>query len=388
MCVICLFFRGITFNGVRVLLVLNLDFNPNNVTNLNRLLNNQLNKFNNLRDVVNELRFVPIEPAGSYMPVSFKSFDGGLLNLNFDPFEFDIVKVADSYGNIKMNFAAPGGDLRDNGELETILRDLNEDPIIQRFLSLVGKKSLQEITEILTRRETLMELAEFACMFNAVIEASVDIKTVVIRDGLLRTKKIKSELITRLKMILAQKRVHVRMVGVAKTSKIVFLLKAALICERVFPRDQIGYVEIPLHIENMAYRWSGRGRLGDIPTPLNYAFGTLYVAKLSRRKDLLVTVEIPRAIGDENLIYTNADVAEIMGHLASNSARSYPVLGYPQTLMRAHEFAASYGLPASILRDQIMTDLIKNTDVSLASYIRDAMMLGEVVNKGTLGGRA
>ena len=366
---------------------MNLDFDPKNVTNLNRLLKNQRKKFNNLKDVVNQLKFVPIEPAGSYMPVSFKSFDGGLLNLHFDPFEFDIVKVADSYGNIKMNFAAPGGDLRDDGDLEIILSDLNEDPIMQNFLSLVGKKSLQETTEILTDRKTLMEIAEFACMFNAVMQASEDGKKMVLRDGLLRTKKIKSELIAKLRMVLAQKKNHVRVVGVAKTSKIIFLLKAALISERIFPQDQIGYVEIPLHIENMAYRWSGHGRLTDIPTPLDYAFGSLYVAKLSRRKDLLVTVEIPRGIGGNIPIYANSDVAEIMGHLASNSARSYPVLGYPQTLMRAHEFAASYGLPASILRDQIMKDLVKNTDPSLAGYVRDAIMLGEAVNKGALGGR-
>lgn len=366
---------------------MNLDFNPKNVTNLDKLRENQLNKLNNLRKEVKQLRFVPIEPAGSYMPISFKSFDGGMFNLHFDPFEFDIVKVADSNGNTKMNFAAPGGDLRDDAELRTILSGLDADPIIQNFLSIVGKNSLQETTEILTNRETLMELAEFACMFNAVMKAPDDSKMLVLRDGLLRTKKVKSELISELKRVLAQKRNHVRMVGIAKKSKIVFLLKAALICERIFPKEQIGYVKIPLRLENMAYRWSGSGRLTDTPSKLNYAFGSLYVAKLSRQKDLLVAVEIPETGGDAP-VYTNADVTEIMGYLAKDSAHSYPVLGYPQTLMRAHEFAVSLGLPASILRDRIMRDLVENTDPRLASYIRDAMILGEVVDKGTLGGRA
>ena len=366
---------------------MNLDFDPKNVTNLDKLRENQLKKLNSLREEVKQLKFVPIEPAGSYMPISFKSFDGGMFNLHFDPFEFDIVKVADSNGHTKMNFAAPGGDLRDDGELGVILGDLDADPIIQNFLSIMGKNSLQETTEILTNRETLMELAEFACMFNAVVKAPDDGKTLVLRDGLLRTKKIKSELIRELKKILAQKRNHVRIVGVAKTSKIVFLLKAALICERIFPKEQIGYVKIPLSLENMAYRWSGSGRLTGAPAKLNYAFGSLYVAKLSRRKDLLVAVEIPETDGDDR-VYTNSDVTEIMGYLAKDSAHSYPVLGYPQTLMRAHEFAVSLGLPASILRDRIMRDLVENTDPRLASYIQDAMILGEAVDKGTLGGRA
>ena len=338
--------------------------------------------------MVRQLRFVPIEPAGSYMPISYKSFDGGLLNLHFDPFEFDIVKVTDSRGNIKMNFAAPGGDLRDSDDLEAILVDLNNEPIMQNFLSILGKKSLRDTTEILTDRETLMEIAEFACMFNAVVQSPEDGKTMILRDGLLRTKKIKAELIPRLKMILAQKRNHVRVVGVAKTSKIIFLLKAALICEQFFPQGQIGYVKIPLRLENMAYRWSGRGRLSGVPAHLNYAFGSLYVAKLSKRKDLLVTVEIPEKTWGNAPIYTNSDVAEIMGHLATDSAHSFPALGYPQTLMRAHEYAVSHGLPASILRDQIMKRLVKNTDPSLAGYVRDAIILGEAVDKGTLGGRA
>lgn len=368
---------------------MNLDFDPKNVTNLDRLSKNQLKKLNNLRDEVKQLRFVPIEPAGSYMPISFKSFDGGMFNLHFDPFEFDIVKVADSHGNMKMNFAAPAGDLDDDDELEAILTDLNANPIIQNFLSLVGMNSLKEMTEILTNRETLMELAEFACIFNAVMQAPDDSKTLVLRDGLLRTKKIKSELIPKLKEVLAQKRNHVRVVGVAKKSRVVFLLKAALICERVFPRDQIGYVEIPLKLENMAYRWSGRGLLSsERATTLNYAFGSLYVAKLSRPRDLLITIEIPRVADNGAPIYSNGDVIEILGHLAKDSTHSYPVLGYPQTIMRAHEFATSLGLPASILRDKIMKDMIENMDPGLANYVRDSMILSETVDKGTLGGRA
>lgn len=366
---------------------MDLDFNPKNVTNLDKLRENQLKKLNNLRKEVKRLKFVPIDPAGSYIPISFKSFDGGMFNLHFDPFEFDIVKVADSNGNTKMNFAAPGGDLRDDADLGTIIGDLDADPIVQNFLSILGKNSLQETTEILTRRETLMELAEFACMFNEVMTARDDSKTLVLRDGLLRTKKVKSELISKLKRVLAQKRDHVRMAGVAKTSKIVFLLKAALICERVFPKGQMGYVEIPLHLENMAYTWSGKGRLPDTPTKLNYAFGSLYITKLSRRKDLLVAVEIPETDSNDQ-VYTNSDVDEIMSYLAKDSAHSYPVLGYPQTIMRAHEFAVSLGLPASILRDRIMKDLVENTDPDLADYLRNARILGESVAKGTLGGRA
>ena len=383
MIMIAIFFKTYVLH-----LVLNIDFEPKNVKNLDRLRENQLKKLENLRERVKQLRFVPIDPAGFYIPLTFKSFDGGMFNLHFDPFEFDIVKVADSNGNMKMNFAAPGGDFRDSAELEPILSDLDADPVIKNFLSIVGMRSLKDTTEILTNRGTLMEIAEFACMFNAVMQAPADGQMLILRDGLLRTKKIKSELIVKLRNILSLKKDHVKIVGVAKTSRIVFLLQAALLCEGIFPKDQIGYVKIPLELENMAYRWSGRGLLAsEKPAMLNYAFGNLYVAKLSRQRDLFVTVEIPGEINGSQ-IYSSTDVTEIMGYLAKDSAYSYPVIGYPQTIMRAHEFASSFGIPASILRDKIMEDLVKNTDPMLASYVRDSRILGEVVEKGSLGGRA
>ena len=380
---------------------MNLDFDPKNVTNLDLLRENQLKKFNNLREVARNLRFIPIDPSGSYISTSFKSFDGGRFNLDFDPFEFDIIRVADSHGNVKINFAAPTGDLHKSDDLHTILQDIDTDPIIQNFLSILKVNSLRDVTEILTARETLMEIAEFACMFESVTRLSQENKgkksgvyhidkTIILRDGLLRTKKIKSELVTVLRQLLAENSDYVKVAGVAKTSKIIFLLKAALICEQVFPKGQIGYVKIPLEIENMAYRWSGGRRLGpNTPaTPLEYAFGALYVVKLSRQKDLLVTVEIPTDPMNNTPIYSDDDITEMMGHMARDAAHSYPILGYPQTLMRAHEYAASLGIPISILRDRIMSELFDNTDAKLADYVRDFTMLTETINKGTLGGRA
>ena len=366
-----------------------LKYHPEDVSNLELLLNNQKRKVMVLRERVRNLRFVQTDPVGSYKSTTFKSFDGGIFNLHFDPFEFDIVDVADSNGNIKMKFAAPSGDFLETGDLKTIIADLDANPIIRRFLDILDKDSLMEISDILTDKGTLMEIGEFACIFDKVLSAPEDEHTIILKDGFLRTKKLKSELITPLIDLIKSKRKHVKVVGVAKASKIMFLLKAALICENVFADDVIGYVEIPLDIENMAYKWSGHGRLDPTnPTPLDYAFGSLYITKLAREKNLFVTVEIPRDLQNNTSIYTNQEVNEIIGYLAKDSANSYPVIGYPQTIMKAHEFAASLGLPASILRDTIMERLVRGTDVRLAKYVKDAMFLGEVVEKGSLGGRA
>ena len=127
--------------------------------------------------------------------------------------------VADSNGNIKLKFAAPGGDLNGTEDLRRIIHDLDNTPIIRDFLDILGKSSLLDISEILTDRGTLMEIGEFACIFNRVMSAPTDEKTIILRDGLLRTKKIKDELITLLGKRLQERKNHVKVVGVAATSR-------------------------------------------------------------------------------------------------------------------------------------------------------------------------
>jgi len=364
-------------------------YSPENGLNLKLLLDNQKNTVDMLRREVRNLRFIQIDPTGSYESITFKSFDGGAFSLHFDPFEFDIIDVADSNGKMRLKFVAPTGDLRGTDELKKIIADLDRDPIIKGFLEMLGKDSLVEISEILTDKGALMELGELACIFDKVASAPEDEYTLILKDGFLRTKKLKAELIAPLLDVIKSKKRHVKVIGVAKTSKIMFLLNAAMICERLFPDNMMGYVEVPLHMENMAYRWSGHGRLDPAKaTPLDYAFGGLYIAKLAKHKNLFVTVEIPKDLRHDAPIYTDGEINQIMGHLAKDSANSYPVIGYPQTLMRAHEFAASLGLPASILRDSIMDRLIRETDEELARYVRDSMFLAESIDKGSLGGRA
>jgi len=367
--------------------MLDLNYKAEDVQNLTEIVEKQKKKFEELRSQVRKLKFVPIEPTGFYSPIAFTSFDGGMFNVNFDPFELDIVEVADSYGNSKLRFAAPRGDKFSKEELKIMIEGINKNPIIKKFLSILKRESLYDVSEIIGSRGTLMELGEWACIFDKVLSSSTEEKTIILKDGLLRTKKIKSELIRPLRDELSKRKNHVKLIGVSKTSKIVSLLAAALLCEKIFPEGNIGYVEVPLELENMAYKWSGKGKLRpEDVKPLDYAFGTLYIAKLSKHRNLFVTIEIPRDLDGEKNIYSKEEILEAISYIAKDSMYSYPILGYPQTIMRAHEFAVRLGIPVSILRDEIMKDIMGGTDSVLGEYIRDGRMTREAVDKGVLGG--
>ncbi|TFF87943.1 MAG: hypothetical protein EU549_03895 [Promethearchaeota archaeon] len=113
----------------------------------------------------------------------------------------------------------------------------------------------------------------------------------------------------------------------------------------------------------------------------------MYIAKLSTQNNLLVTIEIPYDFQNDKPIYSKQDIYEIMGHLIKDSMGSYPILGYPQTIMRAHEKAVRTGFSASIWRDKIIDYLLEEIgDEEIRNLINESHFLREYVKKGMLGG--
>lgn len=351
-----------------------ISFNPKDLINLESTLENQLEKLEKLRTQVRSLRFIPVEGAGYYSPIAFKSFDGGLFKINYAPLEIDIIEVADSNGRTKMKFVVPIGD----DLVATDFESIEAIPIMRKFLDLLNVNSLSEASEILKDPGTLMELAEFACIFDR-ITSDFEEDLLIMKDGYLRTKKIKAELLNKLKRIIKERKKSIKLVGVTKSSKIVSMLSTALFIERKIPLNQTGYIKVPLKIELQAYKWSGKGKITEHTKRLDYAFGSLYICKLSKRSNMLLTVEIPEE-------YSTEEVTEIISYLIKDSKYSYPILGYPQTIMRAHEAAVRIGIPASITKDLILEQVKELADPTINAFLRDGWLMRDLVNKGVLGG--
>ena len=75
-----------------------------------------------------------------------------------------------------------------------------------------------------------------------------------------------------------------------------------------------------------------------------------------------------------------------MSYLAKDSKYSYPVLGYPQTIMRAHEAAVRIGLPASIIKEKIIERIRELSDPEVKTFLRDGWLFRDFIDKGVLGG--
>jgi hypothetical protein len=343
----------------------------------------QRKKFAHLREEVKKLKFRAIDSADSYSSMTFKAIDGGKMGIDLSPFEVDIVEIADSHGNVKMKFAIPANEEMKNFDYS----EINKKKEIQEFLTLLKIKSVKEVSEILTDSGTFMEIGEWACIFDKITN-NTDDDLIVLKDGLLRSKKLKEEYIPILIETLVKHKKRNKLVGVSKTSALLSMLSFAMYVEKLFPSGSIGYVKIPPNLEAEAYTWSGHGEI-DISSPrLFFSFGDMYIAKLSKKSDLLVTVEIPKDVKQNKQIYSDVEIEGIFGHLAKDSMYSYPIIGYPQSIMKAHETAARVGFPAELTRDMIMALLCEGLDEESKNAIRDSWLIKNIVDKGVLGGGA
>jgi len=314
-----------------------------------------------------------------------------MTSVRMNPYELDVVHIADSNFRNKLSFVVPdisssGLHLDDDMFKEEFAKQLDSIEILKKFSELLGLKSVADVSYILQDSSRLMELAEYACIFERVT-ADMDDPVIVLRDGLLRSKFLKDFLIKKLIRVLHEKKGHVKLVGVAKTSAILSLLSVAIFCEKIIPPEAVGYIKIPLYLELQAYTWSGSGKVDPLNAKhLDYAFGELYIVKLCKNSNLLVTLEVPYDWDADNPVYTQEEVEEIISYLAKDSKLSYPDIGYPQTIMRAHEAAARLGFPASIMRDEIRDKILSAVDKDTKGFLRDGWLLMDTVDKGVLGG--
>lgn len=352
-----------------------IDYNIEGIQNIHEIIKKQVRRFQQLRELVQELKFIPIDPIATYSSVTYKSIDGGKMGISFHPFEFDFIVIANSMGSELMRYLIPKSDYLVANDF--IYMDGFKQ--ISYLLQILGLDTITNLSNLLINPERVMELTEYACIFERLGRDPND-PIIVMKDGLLRTVAIKHQHIPNLISFLKNNPKR-KLIGVAKSSQVINLISTALYVENKIPKNYTGFIEIPWEIERLAYKRSIR------ETSLYYSFGKLYIAKLCKRGNLLVTIEVPYDFEKDEPVYSKREIYEIVGHLIKDSTGSYPILGYPQTIMRAHEKAVRTGFSASIWRDKIINTLLKKLgDGEIKNLIQESHFLREYVQKDFLGG--
>ena len=328
-----------------------------------RLLLDQLR--NEIRPLSSEVH--PIRERTT-TAISLVAADGGNNSLRFDPFLVQIVRVVDSNNEeycleaitpstsvaklSKKQFNSSGAPCTALGEM----------------MQYLGVFKLQELSPMISDNESsrpispswvqvYRELVEWAVLFSVIKNKDFLTDTLIVYDGLLRSKVFSRDLFRKylggLQEHIALQRQRSRrkiyLAGVAKHSKVLERYRLAMALEGVLTTNFPAYMPIPSEIEEKAYKWAeyARGEDRGIDGEVNkFVGGKMFFVKFGKgSRDPIWPIDIftPQV----------PDAHQIFGYMVADAIHGFPVPLYPQCLQKAHTNAALVDFDFDILQDQI-----------------------------------
>lgn len=305
--------------------------------------------------------------------ISLVASDGGNNKLVFDPFTVQLVRVVDSYGKeLFFDVISPTTDtdklsatqFNPDGSPKTVLGRMMADLRVRTLTELShmipdGKKTRDEPHKVSPSWVLVYrDLCEWAVLYERICYNKFATDTLIVRDGLLRSKLFRGELFIHFRKqleaammeIWEKDRRRVFLVGIAKHSKVITRYQLAMTIERILPPGEARYIKIPRELEAKAYVWpeyakgeESEGEEGEAP---KYVAGDMYLVRFGKAKgDPIWAVDIFSC-------QKNKD-AEIFGYLLADAIDGFPVPFYPRCLQKAHEHAEIVDFDLTILQDEI-----------------------------------
>jgi hypothetical protein len=337
-----------------------------------------------------------IKPLRTYAvnAVSFVSADGGDNRLVFNPALVELVRVVDSRGNQCVLDAIPGTANLDQLKDRAIAGSPNVVMPLQRLCADLDRglgdlsyllKALGEPGKSTGAMRCYRDIIEWAVLYDLATNPSVQWggDTILVRDGLLRTKSFKREVFPLIDEKLrdgvaahAKRNVTLSIVGVAKQSAVLGRLAVALELEATFHKPFPCYIKVPEDIEKDCYNfdltWFNTYETTepqDDGSRLYQAMGKMYLVKFGDRPfDPVWPVDIAE--------WQVNQVERILGQLTVDAQQGFPIPDYPMCIQRAHDFAKLSGLEIEVLQDLLVGGICEGLNPGEAERLLRLKHLG------------
>jgi hypothetical protein len=352
-----------------------------------------------VEELRHEVRKLAVKKLG-YRPcktIATLATDGGENRLTFEPLNLEIIRVVDSEGQELVQ------EIIAISEDDSIFREITfRLPVMQNLLTslstdfealsyLLGSKKNAEVKRVADNRgrvRAFRDILEWAVLLE-LASKNWPVDILLLRDGLLRTKSLKRETFPKLDRAfqktfegqLSSGKRKVFPLGVAKTSAVLSKLSLAMTLEGIFDRDYPCYAEVPKDLEEKCYNFD-RTWLDtaseEIPEneQLYQSFGRLHLVKLGAPSDSpILPVDVPVWLPVNRK-------QEVLEYLVNDALDTFPVIGYPSALQRAHEHAVLTGLEMTMLGDLMTEALQEHVDEPLRERIIRLIYLGRGLIKG------
>lgn len=297
--------------------------------------------------------------------VSLVGTDGGNNRIEFDPFMVQLIRVVDSSNNeYCLEVISPTTDLAELSRRH--INDGTGKTALGRMMQFLGVSTLWQLSPMLKKPpavsspswvQVYRELTEWAVLFSLVREKEYGTDTVIVWDGLLRSKVFSGTLFSMLRKgideaIKAQKtrrRRNIYVVGVAKHSKVLQRYRLAMMLEGAMRCEYPCYTEVSRELEENTYVWPEYARGGEIEggEANKFVAGKMFFVKFGGRlRDPIWPVDL--------LESQIKDAQIVLGSLLMDAIEGFPVPFYPLCLQRAHENAALVDFDMDILQQGIV----------------------------------
>lgn len=301
--------------------------------------------------------------------ISLVGTDGGNNQLQFDPFLIQLVRVVDSSNNEYCLEAVSPTTPIDRLNKRQFAPDRNGNiPALGEMMQFLGVDTLPQLSHMIRPTDkgkpispswvqVYRELVEWAILF-ALLKKDFGTDTLIVCDGLLRSKVFAKDLFQRLLQGMrsridaqwSKSRRRVYLAGVAKHSKVLSRYRLAMALEGVLQTDYPAYVEVPREVEEQAYVWSefarGDDRTGEGGEINKFVGGKMFLVKFgSHRRDPVWPIDI--------FVAQVGESQAILGSMLADAINGFPVPHYPRCLQKAHENAALVDFDFDILQDFI-----------------------------------
>ena len=341
---------------------------------LNRQITQDMRVLDTLRNEVRPLRSTVrrIQPRTT-TSISLVGTDGGNNRIQFDPFLVQLVRVVDSSNNeYCLEAVTPTTNVTELSRSQFNSEGKPHTPL-GHMMEYLEVTELPALSHMIRRNDddrptspswvqVYRELMEWAVLFRMLRDKEFGTDTIVVFDGLLRSKVFAGDLFARLtdgfkEFIEAHRTNHKRnlyLVGVAKHSKVLDRYRLAMVLESILTTNYAAYTLVPRDLEEQAYVWSEYARGDDRVTEggeINrFVAGKMFFVKFGAgTRDPIWPVDIFQSQVTE--------AQSVLGCLLADATEGFPVPFYPRCLQKAHENAALVDFDFDVLQDEVYGSL-------------------------------
>jgi hypothetical protein len=238
-----------------------------------------------------------------------------------------------------------------------------------RLMRNLGVATLRELSPMLTNQSpgwvlTCRDLCEWATLYDLICHRDFAQSTLIVRDGLLRSKlfagdkfvRMYEEIKQAIERIWREDRRRIWLVGVAKKTNVLEYYRLAMSLARIFDRGSPCFASVPQALQASVYKWEEYirpvGNNDDGREDPKYNVGAMHFVRFGPRSgDPIWTVDL--------LEFQKSQAQEIFGYLLADAVAGFPVPFYPNCFQQADIHSRVADLDLDIVADTL-TEAIRD----------------------------